>query len=274
VDKRRFLKLVDSVMFFNEVDLLKARCAEHYDHVEKIFIIESNKTHSNLDKPLYFKEHESEFIEWKDKIHHLICPNEKFIPCDWPHPQKSAHKNENIQRFFALESGLMKTYDWALIADCDEIIKKAEFKQLKEWLENSDKCINRIKFELYYYFLNVKFNSEWNVARLFNLSRSINDIMSVWCKGTLSDTYDRIVGQHFSYLGGANKIQEKLKAFMHHREVQAFHGLSHIQHAIDNMNDLFNRTSLGPLKVVENKNGLPKYMQSNWDIYSKYYKGK
>jgi hypothetical protein len=63
-------------MFSNEEDLLKLRIIEGLNYVEKFIIVESKKTHSSLNKPLYSDKMKDFFESYKDKIIHCIV--EKF----------------------------------------------------------------------------------------------------------------------------------------------------------------------------------------------------
>ena len=52
-------KIIDSILFFNELDLLELRLEELYDHVDIFLIVESDKTFTGKPKPLFYKNNRS-----------------------------------------------------------------------------------------------------------------------------------------------------------------------------------------------------------------------
>ena len=50
------MKIYDCFQFYNELDLLEIRLEVLYDHVDYFVISETNKTHSNKGKKMFFLE--------------------------------------------------------------------------------------------------------------------------------------------------------------------------------------------------------------------------
>jgi beta-1,4-mannosyl-glycoprotein beta-1,4-N-acetylglucosaminyltransferase len=48
------MKIIDSFMFYNELDVLNIRLYEIYDIVDNIVLVESTKTHTGKPKELYY----------------------------------------------------------------------------------------------------------------------------------------------------------------------------------------------------------------------------
>lgn len=65
-------KIIDTVLFFNELDLLEIRLEEYYEKVDKFVIVESTKTFTGSDKELFFKNNIDRFKKWSDKIHNYV----------------------------------------------------------------------------------------------------------------------------------------------------------------------------------------------------------
>ena len=264
------MKIVDTVMFFNEVELLQSRCAEHYDHVSKIIVIEAERTHSNRPKDMVFADNRSKFVEWQDKIEHVIVPADAFIDCEFPRPQHSALVNETTQRFWPLSQGLVD-YDWYMCADADEIIRSEEFDGLKEALRNRRTAVMKVHFDFFYYGLNCKYENLWPAMRFRHITCSDRS----WKRAHNPDVYSKSIGWHFSYLGGREAILEKLQAIQHHREGRVQSLLKNpraIDYAIYNKLDMFGSPeSGGPLVELDSKSHLPQYMLDNWDIYEKFW---
>lgn len=260
--------LVDAVMFFNEVELLQARCAEHYEHVDKIIVIEAERTHSNEPKDLVFADSRSKFVEWEDKIEHVIVPADAFISTEWPTPQHTALENEKTQRFWPLNHGL--ECDWYMCADADEIIRSEEFPELKELLasdEINDRDAVHIKLDFFYYGLNYRFDELWHATRF----RRPVLRPKAWFRAY---KYRKSIGWHFSCLGGTEAIVRKLKAIQHHREGRVTSLIEHperIAYQVNKRLDLFNRTDMGDLNVTPDRSHLPQYMLDHWDDFEQFW---
>ena len=72
----------DVFSFFNELDILEIRLNILNDYVDKFVIVEANDTFSGKSKPLYYKENETRFEKWHNKIiHHVMTdyPNDSEI---------------------------------------------------------------------------------------------------------------------------------------------------------------------------------------------------
>jgi beta-1,4-mannosyl-glycoprotein beta-1,4-N-acetylglucosaminyltransferase len=61
-------KIIDTVFFYDELDMLTFRLTELNEHVDQFIIMESGVDFIGNSKPLIFKENEHLFEEWKDKI--------------------------------------------------------------------------------------------------------------------------------------------------------------------------------------------------------------
>ncbi len=75
------MKVFDSFIFFNELELLEMRLNILGDVVDKFVLTESPYTVSGNEKPLYYEENKDKFAKWSDKIVHNITEE---IPTDLP----------------------------------------------------------------------------------------------------------------------------------------------------------------------------------------------
>ena len=64
-------KIIDTVFFYNELDMLTFRLTELNEHVDHFIIMESGIDFIGNPKPLFFKENEHLFEKWKDKITYI-----------------------------------------------------------------------------------------------------------------------------------------------------------------------------------------------------------
>jgi beta-1,4-mannosyl-glycoprotein beta-1,4-N-acetylglucosaminyltransferase len=66
--------IVDTFMFFNELDVLEMRLRTLDPHVDLFILVESPETHAGNPKPLYFEENKGRFTPWLSKIKHVTSP--------------------------------------------------------------------------------------------------------------------------------------------------------------------------------------------------------
>jgi beta-1,4-mannosyl-glycoprotein beta-1,4-N-acetylglucosaminyltransferase len=268
--------IYDCFIFFNELDLLEVRLNILNDVVDRFVLVEATKTHSNKSKPLHFEKNKTRFSKFMHKIEHIIVD-------DYP-PYEDSWTFENYQRN-CIERGLKNCQpdDIILISDCDEIPNP------KTIIEN--KHISGIKVleqNLYYYYLNY-INQNEPIWRLGTKMLTYKDFLhgldevelpdEAYLKRKLNQgttaTKIRFVqgailkngGWHFSYLGGAKKIQEKIKAFSHQEfNKRKITNIKNIENAIASGGDLYGRDY--KFKIVELDNTFPEYILENQDKYS------
>ena len=64
-------KIIDSIFFYDELDMLTFRLTELNDNVDQFIIMESGVDFNGNPKPFFFKENEHLFEQWKTKITYL-----------------------------------------------------------------------------------------------------------------------------------------------------------------------------------------------------------
>ncbi len=127
--------MIDSFIFFNEVDLLEIRLNSLGPYIERFVLCESSVTHSGKDKPLYFPENKERFKDFN--ITHLISPPRNA----------SSWRLEHYQREY-LMNGIsdIDGEEIILLSDLDEI------PNLKDYEPGTEGVFRQ---SLYYYYLNV-----------------------------------------------------------------------------------------------------------------------
>jgi len=134
-------KIIDSILFFNELDLLELRLEELYDHVDIFLIVESDKTFTGKPKPLFYKNNSNRFSKWSDKIHHYVVDDMPISVSDTEltnftiiESQKTiefyreAHQRNSIGR--ALKELNITFDDIVIVSDVDEFPNTNIFKNL------------------------------------------------------------------------------------------------------------------------------------------------
>lgn len=267
--------IYDCFTFFNELDLLEIRLNILNDVVDKFVLVEATKTHSNKSKSLYFEKNKARFSKFLHKIEHIIVK-------DYP-PYGDSWTYENHQRN-CIERGLKNCQpdDVIIISDCDEIpnpqviieaknivgIKILEqnlyYYYLNYICENQTKWLLGTRMLSYKDFLDGLDNTEFNYDAYLkqDLNAGTTPTKIRFAQGTIINNG----GWHFSYLGGAKKISEKIKAFSH----QEFNNrkntnIKNIEKALANGDDLFGREY--KFKVVPLDETFPEYILENQDKY-------
>jgi len=109
------VKVYDSFLFNNELDLLECRLVqmEHWP-VYRHILVESPVDHQGHDKPLYYADNRERFAPWADRITHVITP--RLPDAADPMFREAAQRDRVAEGLTGVEAG-----DWLILADVDEI---------------------------------------------------------------------------------------------------------------------------------------------------------
>jgi beta-1,4-mannosyl-glycoprotein beta-1,4-N-acetylglucosaminyltransferase len=239
------MRIIDTFTFFNELDLLEFRLKFLDSHVDHFVIAESNLTHAGAAKPLYFKENEARFQTWRNRITHIVVNQSaaglEFTSTDTYNPGAASWKLENEQRNALYQAGnLAVDGDIILVGDLDEIPHPAGFRKLAALKEP-------VVFSLlfHYYYMNCQnvgnerwWNgtiacpaSSWRLTSPQELRDKRNDLPRI-----------KRSGWHFSYLGGIEKIKEKISSFAHTEfNRDEYTSEENIMRAMEKGEDIFRR---------------------------------
>lgn len=212
------MKIFDCFTFFNELDLLEFRLKFLDKHVDYFVIAESDLTHSGKEKPYFFREARNRFRQWEKKIIYIpVQQSAEGLMFEEQHkynPYSAAWKLENEQRNALLQaSGKMNDNDLVLLSDLDEIPDPSALKKAKGH-------IKPVAFSLlfHYYFLNCQNTgqSRWWKGCIASTARQFKELTPQGLRNQ-RDHYPSLphAGWHFSFLGGAEKIRQKLQSFAH-----------------------------------------------------------
>lgn len=241
------MKIYDCFTFFNELDLLEIRLETLYRHIDYFVLVEMNKTHAGNEKPFYFEKNKKKFTKYLNKIIHIKITNPPKINPIYNSKNPIAqiiYKNE-IFRKITQASGSARWRleifqrnqikralqncnddDIIMVSDVDEIPNPKKFLEMKKKLKEN---VLRVGFEqdLYFYYLNGSTNVKWlgtktcyyktlkekfkNSPQKIRINRKF---ILFWDKD--KDIY-RIKngGWHFSWIGGTQKIKDKLNSYAH-----------------------------------------------------------
>lgn len=151
--------IIDCFTFFNELDILDIHLHELADHVDQFILIEARETFSGNPKALYYKENKERYVEFGDKITHIVLDAVK------PASQHRAHGRQArmlYSAFAALRE--MGCPDDAIIlsSDVDEVVKASKLPMItKIIMKNPGKNICGLKQIMFLHWLNGFWTVNW-----------------------------------------------------------------------------------------------------------------
>ena len=229
----------DCFTFFNELDLLEIRLNTLNDVVDRFVIAEATRTYRGHPKELLFEKNRDRFAAFADKIDYIVVDD--LLPTEEidRNPYELAWVNESRQRN-ALKRGLAmaQAQDVFLLSDLDEIPRPEAVARLEDLLQDETKGV-RPEMAEYYYYLNFKNYTAPTLKKgTFAARCSIFEdeayLSLPSCGRFMPEQENRgsviqrlrsmpdgcalclpNAGWHFSYLGGIEAIEKKLKSFSH-----------------------------------------------------------
>lgn len=194
--------IYDCFLYSGEKELLEIRinelslCNDFVTHL----IVESNKTHTGWDKPLYFEEQKEHFKKYKNIMYFVVDDMPEGTP-----REREAHQRNAIMK--ALKFHEPKDDDIVIIADVDEIPRAKAVDMFKPNMEFAS-----LSMEKYAYYLNnIEEGSSWDRCRLMSW-RYLKDKMP---EAVRNSGYDIVIlkgGWHYSWV--IDRLR-KLGSFSH-----------------------------------------------------------
>lgn len=226
--------LIDSFVFYNELDMLRFRLKELESVVDYFVLVESTKTFTGNDKPLFYDLNKSEFK--RHNIIHIIVDDMNSLNA-WDNEK---HQRNSILR--GLHKLNLRDNDIITICDVDEI---PDIDRLRSIKKSGISNIMAFEQDVYYYNFTCKFNGNWYHSKIM----SYGNLIEI---GTPEEARFRLCpvlkkgGWHLSYFGDADFISNKISNFSHQEyNNDNFNNISNIKDKISQGIDLFNRESDG-----------------------------
>ena len=248
-------RIIDAVMFYNELDMIKLRF-DILDPVVDVFIVlEAGETHSGNRKGKIFWDAlvRGEFDRWKHKIVHYYIDRlnradswarERFNRSLLHDPIRRCGQNGDI----------------VIVADCDEIPNPKALATL------SNDAVYRLEMDFYYYDFNWRVREGWSIGAVPYIKiGDPNDIRTLHGESDVI-TVDN-AGWHLSYFLTPEGVIDKVDAFMHHADVAKDmpRDAAWIAERMKKGQDLFGRTT--QIEAVPIENTLPEFVLANAPYY-------
>jgi beta-1,4-mannosyl-glycoprotein beta-1,4-N-acetylglucosaminyltransferase len=261
------MKIYDTFIFFNELDLLEIRLNILNEVVDQFVLVEATRTFQNKAKPLYFLENKLRFTEFMHKIIHVIVTD---MPDSSNTRLLEAHQRNSIARgLIHCEPG-----DQILLSDLDEIPDPAKVAYAANLVG-----VKAFRQGLYYYYLNYaccelndlpwSFMADYTEFKQPHVMRQhLIAVQAALLSGSTQTDVKLIErgGWHFSYLGGTDAILRKLEAFADPEyNKQSYRDADRIARSISDGCDLFGR-DLTFFKVPLDER-FPIYIRTNRDRF-------
>lgn len=257
-------KIIDSFLFFNEIDLLEIRLNILYDYVDYFIITESDTTFSGNKKKLFFLENQSRFDKFKDKIIYnpIKIPDNILVTWD----REIYQRNAPIEKLKEISGDS----DLIITSDIDEIPSPEVLENYYDWFDGNN--LYHFKQKMYMYYLNNYKNGYWFGTRACSFSylkkKSIDDIrQDTEDVNKLDGFIIENAGWHFTYLGGEDQIKYKLESFSH-QEYNNSSVKSNIKEVLAKNLDIFGRNV--QYQVVSVDDSYPDYIIKNKENLSKF----
>lgn len=262
------MQIVDTFLFYNEIELVKARLEYLGPYIKHFYIVESNIDFSGKAKPYYLKD-ELKHLPFSEKISYQ--PLEiNLQSMAWKYRALRYHnkrarylwKIQNEQRNAITEMLRTATLDSSLInfiffGDLDEFPST----QLLENLISGKMKLNSphtLRQKLFYYRPNIaEKNETWAGTLCCPMQIFKQHQAHEWRSLREKLPYLEGGGYHFSYFMSPTKIQEKMNAIVEAEKLESFGNMSieNIQKLIQSQQDLYGRKmefELQPKALPEN----------------------
>lgn len=282
------MRVFDSFIFFNELELLEMRLNILNDVVDYFVLTESPFTVSGNEKPLYYQENKDRFGKFNDKIIHNVTetiPNDfshmlektkfhvayndkdpygtRFI--DIPIRFQRAIYNRNASAFGIEKAGVVDE-DLVLTSDADEIINPYILQDLS-WFNPNNHYVTLCN--AYYYKLNFLYQEDWMGSRLCTWKHLKNTTIDQHRQDHANAYRIENGGWHFSFLGNAENFKLKLASY-EHTENNTTANISNAEEKVEKGLDPLNRGMT--YRAVPIDDTYPEYIQNNQEKYSEFIK--
>lgn len=275
------MKIIDSFIFYNELDLLEYRLSILNEYVDYFILVESTYTFTGKPKTLYYEENKDRFDKFNHKIIYIKVTNPPFVFPNINYNANNQWENEYHQRS-QIALGInrlipdLNNEDIIITSDVDEIPNPNILQNIKNnKLQYDMNNLNRLELDMYYYNLNFRVGdgANWHGIKLFNF-KTYKQIKLTFQQMRLWEHTHHVPiikkgGWHLSYFGDKEFIKNKIRAFSHQEyNNNKYLNDDNIVNALKNGINLVGGLDLQYIKIKDNVNLPPKYETFLKNYYS------
>ena len=264
-------KVFDCFMFMNEFELLTIRLEELWGAVDFFVLVEGSHTHTGNPKPFHFRDNEAAFEKYKSK---LIAKSVE-LPVAGKEPWFGWGR-EIFQR--SAINGVLTEHaqldDIILSSDVDEIPR---VRVIEEYRQHADPCC--IEQKTYHYNLNCLMEARTVDPKICRY-RTVKDMGVADLRYSHQGRAMHVIkdgGWHLSFMGGTEKIIEKVKAYAHYDirdpNIEAYVSRENVEASVKERKSLFLRDDVRyvgvkgcsdfPRQIMEN---VQRYIDLGWIV--------
>lgn len=260
LNSRKFMKIIDSFMFHNELDVLELRLNVLDPVVDYFVIVESNYSHIGNPKPLVYKWNSSRFNKFANKIIYLVVdlkldPNPLIV--NWQY-------RDYLSRYICSQSWVDVKEDFILHGDLDEIPNPDKVIELRD----TKAPVTVFQHSFYDYALDLRQVDDdysWLRGTIFGKITDFKEPLSQtrehWANYNLVKA-----GWHYQNMGGPKTVSEKLNRFAHCNEMIPFNRSENfVRSKIKEKTDISGNIKLEQIQLDATTS--PAYLLNNLDKY-------
>tara|TARA_Y100000004_G_C8928370_1_gene418727 strand:- start:794 stop:1642 length:849 start_codon:yes stop_codon:yes gene_type:complete len=216
-------KIIDSFLWFNEVEILKMRLYEVGDIVDHFLLVEADHTHSGKPRDLLFPTLVNDPIvkKYVNKIEHCVVddyPCKGYMPGNTDRSWKNEnHHRRSISKFI----GKFSDDDILIVSDGDELIKRSVMQEIRDSLnDNTIYGMLPIEIEQTMYSCTLKNPiGDWMGPKIATVgyckTQDLHNFRTVACTSVLNGGKPLGGGWHLSNFGGAEQVKQKIESWAH-----------------------------------------------------------
>lgn len=267
------MRIYDCFLFFRELDLLELRLHTHAPWAHAFIAVESTRTFSNIPKPVVLDPKAKRFAPFKDRLRHIVADK---LP--WPEAKgrnlgKAERMRLNGEQWERVRVGLhdVKPDDVLILSDLDEMMRPEAVQEAVAIAARDG--LARFGITLYFYHLNGFRGRNWHGPIAVRAGDIMKPHCSLWTlkQGTRNNPAVPSVqdaGWHFSYLGGAAAVEQKLRSAAHPEYDRFLDDRKGLERWIADGHPFApNNDSAGGVKAVPIDATFPPYLVANKDKF-------
>ena len=236
------MKVYDCFTFYNEFELLELRLRALWDVVDYFVIVEANRKHNGEPKDFTFPKRAEEFKEFFSKIR-FVAADLSTVPFKGVGDWSIENAQRNMIRYDINDAA---PDDFILISDLDEIpmpdaVRAVRGGQLAGVLEKSPMTMVQ---EFFYYYFDWISKSTWT-GTVLTKKKFLTTPQEL---RNAKDKFPRVSegGYHFSYMGGVDRVIEKMTSIVDGNVMVFLSGgkliyRKHVESSLANGTDIYNR---------------------------------
>lgn len=261
-------KVCDCFIYFNEEDLLRTRLEELWDAVDYFILIEGDHTHSGHPKPFYFHENREAFRKYAAKliVRSIPLPPAGMEP--WFGWGREMYQRDYIVTALSQLQPALEEDDIIISSDVDEIPR---VRAIEEYKDRQDICC--IEETTYHYNLNCQLEIPTIDPKIFRY-RTLKEVAPSAMRYHQQAYPVHVIGDggwHLSFMGGTEKIIEKMKSYAHFDirdpKMEIYTSRENVEASVKERKSVFLRDDVKYRQVSVDYGNVPRHIAENLEEF-------